>query len=71
MTKLIVAFRNFANAPKDDLKTNVQYKEVEMNLPKVSHPSEHVFQLLLLVASQSFQGTEKTKEESSSNCSYA
>jgi len=38
MMKLIVAFRNFANAPKDDLKTIAQYKEVKMNLPKVKSP---------------------------------
>jgi hypothetical protein len=40
-------FRNSANSPKDDLKTNSQYKEVKANLPNVSHPSQNAFQLLL------------------------
>jgi hypothetical protein len=60
MTMLIVAFRNFANAPKENLKTISQYKEVKANLP--NYPSEHAFQLLLLVASQSFQGPEETEK---------
>jgi len=71
MTKLRVAFRNFANAPKEDLKTSSQYKEVKATLPNISRPSKHAFQLLLLVASQSLQGTEETEKQPSSNCGYA
>jgi len=71
MTKLIVAFRDFANVLKDDLKPISQYKEVKANLPNVSHPSEYAFHLLLSVASQSFKGTEETEKQSSSNCGYA
>jgi hypothetical protein len=68
MTKLIVAFRNFAKAPKEEFKTNAQYKEGKANLPKASHHSDHAFQLLLLVASQPFQVTEETGEQPSPKC---